>query len=192
MQTCMRDRYRTYFAYICTLIWICIACLCQACWMWMDTCCAQGIQMLLFRVRGFVPTALPLKQFFAIPWMYAQHVCECRCGTVLQIDMAKSTGYFRKPDIFRNFWGYQGCAWDKAKYSRKKRVCVCKKRGRHTQKNNENIKHKIARTGMCCVMPVVSKSLQIGRPSVTNQQVNQLTSQPGNQLTSKTVDHVTR
>ena len=53
--------------------------------------------------------------------------------------------------------------------------------------NSENIKHKIARTSMCCVMPVLSKSLQIGRPSVTNQQVNQLTSQPGNQLTSKTV-----
>ena len=77
-------------------------------------------QMLLFRVRGFVPTALPLKQFFAIPWMYAQHVCEIRFGTVLQIDMAKSTGYFRKPDIFRILWGYQGCAWAKAKYFRKK------------------------------------------------------------------------
>ena len=86
---------------------------------------------------------------------------------------------------FSNFWGYQGCAWDKAKYFRKNRLCACKKRDRHTQKNNENIKHKIARTGMCCVMPVVPKSLQIGRPSVTNQQVNQLTSQPGNQLTRK-------
>ena len=118
MNACMSN-YRTCFAYIWTCIWICIACLCQA-WMWMDACCAQGIQMLLFRVRGFVPTALPLKQFFAIPWMYAQHVCEIRFGTVLQIDMAKSTGYFRKPDIFRILWGYQGCAWAKAKYFRKK------------------------------------------------------------------------
>ena len=37
--------------------------------------------------------------------MYAQHICECRCGTVLQIDRAKSTWILSGNLTFFEFFG---------------------------------------------------------------------------------------